>query len=54
MNNYFSLTIEEQRQVLQAASRFGLNTLRRRQIQPENLSSFTSVQWTFSATETND
>ena len=36
------------------ASRFELNLPPTESIQPENLSPFTSVQWTLSATETND
>ena len=35
-------------------SRFGQNLPPTESIQPENLSPFTSVQWTLSATETND
>ncbi|WP_195280764.1 hypothetical protein [Parabacteroides johnsonii] len=34
--------------------RFGLNLPLSEHIQPENLFSFTSVQWTMAATETND
>ena len=37
-----------------SASRFGQNLPPTESIQPENLSPFTSVQWTLSATETND